>query len=106
MGKVIDLSVFQEETLDFKLPDGRIVNIVKPSQKMVIDLMNFRNIQEDEPEAQVAALSNIVCKVLNSNKNGVAFTEEEVEKEFNFQILQAILFAYGEFVNGIASNPN
>ena len=33
------------------------------------------------------------------------YTEEEV-KEFNFQILSAIITAYGEFVNGIASNPN
>ena len=105
MGKVIDLGVFQEETLDFKLADGRIVNIVKPSQKMVIALMNFRDIQDAEPEEQVAALSSIVCQVLNTNKNGIAFTEEEVEN-LNFQTLQAILTAYGEFVNGIASNPN
>lgn len=106
MNKIIDLSVFQEETLDFKLLDGRVINVVKPTQKMVIELMNFRNIQDEEPEAQVAALSSIVCKVLNSNKNGIAFTEKEVEQNFNFQILQAILTAYSEFVNGIASNPN
>lgn len=105
MGKMIDLSVFQEETLDMKMLDGRIVNIVKPTQKMVLELMNFQNLREEEPEAQIAALSTIVCKVLNSNKNKIIFTEEEVG-EFSFQILNAILTAYGEFVNGIASNPN
>lgn len=105
MGKMIDLSVFQEETLDMKMPDGRMINIVKPNQKMVLELMNFQNLGEEEPEAQIAALSTIVCKVLNSNKNGIVFTEEEV-KEFNFQILSAIITAYGEFVNAITSNPN
>lgn len=105
MGKMIDLSVFQEETLDMKMMDGRMINIVKPNQKMVLELMNFQNLREEEPETQIAALSTIVCKVLNSNKNGITFTEDEVS-EFNFQILSAIITAYGEFVNGIASNPN
>ncbi len=105
MGKMIDLSVFQEETLDMKMMDGREINIVKPTQKMVLELMNFQNLREEEPEVQIAALSTIVCKVLNSNKNGIAFTVEEVG-EFSFQILSAIITAYGEFVNGIASNPN
>lgn len=105
MGKMIDLSVFQEETLDFKMTDGRVVNIVKPNQKMVLELMNFQNLRDEEPEAQIAALSTIVCKVLNSNKNGITFTEEEVG-ELNFQILSAIITAYGDFVNTIASNPN
>ena len=36
MSRVLDLSVYRQETLDITMPDGAIVHIRKPTQAMLM----------------------------------------------------------------------
>jgi hypothetical protein len=42
MSKVLDLTAFVEETLDVKMPNGEVINLKKPTERMVIAMINLR----------------------------------------------------------------
>lgn len=106
MGKIIDLSVFQEETLDIKLLDGSLVRITKPSQRMVIEMLKFKELGENtQPEELIHAINKIVVNVLNSN-DAKKFYDIKFVEDMNLQMKLAIIKAYSEFITGVQSNPN
>ena len=41
MAKYLDLTVFQEETFEVRLSEEETLHVKKPSQRLVIDLMNY-----------------------------------------------------------------
>lgn len=107
MANIIDLSVFEDETLDIKLPDGRMVRIVKPVQRMVIEILKFKNLSEQsEPEKVIGALDKIVWNILYSNDAGIHYPFEFVQKELNTRMKLAIVQAYSNFIAGVQSDPN
>lgn len=107
MAKMLDLSVFQEQTLDIKMLDGEVVQIKKPTQALVIEVMKLRNINtKDDGVEIISVLSDLVYKILNSNKEGKTFTKEFIDKTLDFNMCMAIVQAYGEFIMEIQNNPN
>lgn len=107
MGKILDLSVFEEETLDIRLPeDGSIVRIKKPSQRLVIEMLKFKELGENTPAEQVMeAVNKIVVKILNSN-DANKFIDIKYVEDMNLKMKLAIIKAYSEFITGVQSNPN
>lgn len=105
MGKILDLSVFQEETLDIKTVDGRLLHIVKPTQRMVIEMMGFREIDENTPPEEIAAaLDRIALMILNNNREGVRFDADAVAA-LSADAKTAILAAFTQFTTHLQSNP-
>lgn len=105
MGKILDLSVFQEETLDIKTADGRLLHIPKPSQRLVIELMKFREIDDDTPaEEIVAELNRMAGLILNSNREGVKFDSANIAA-LSADAKTAILTAFSGFATRLQSNP-
>lgn len=105
MGKILDLSVFTEETLDIKTVDGKLLHIPKPSQRMVIEMMKFREIDENTaPEEIAAALDRMASLILNSNREGVRFDGSSVAA-LSTDAKTAILTAYSEFATRLQANP-
>lgn len=106
MGKILDLSVFKEETLDITMPDGKLIHIMKPTQMMVIRVLQLRNINENsEPEKIMSSFNALVLAILNSNDAGIVFEEKMVE-EMPMRMKTAIIDAYSSFITGIQSDPN
>lgn len=106
MGKILDLSVFKEETLDIVMPDGKTLHVVKPTQAMVIKVLQLRNINEEsEPEKIVGAFNTLTLNILNSNDAAKVFSMEEIE-DMPMAMKGAIINAYSEFITGLQSNPN
>lgn len=107
MRKVIDLSVFEKQTLALKMPDGGILQIRKPTQQMVIEMMKFRAINQDSDiEMIVNAMDAMVLAILNSNEQMKTYTQEELNNTLNLDMKTIIIQAYGEFLQGIQQNPN
>lgn len=106
MSKFLDLSVFEEQYLDVKLPDGRILKLCKPTQAIVINMMKFQNINESTDAAAVIdAVDEIALDILSTDKNGIVVTKETVE-EMNLQMKLALIQEYGKFISEVQSNPN
>lgn len=106
MSKILDLTVFQEETLDITMPDGKLLHIIKPSQKMVIEMLKLKGIKaDDDAEKIVKAFNSMVWCVLNSNDCGAKYDMAYVE-QMPLKMKTAVINAYGEFIAGIQANPN
>lgn len=103
MSKALDLSLFMKQTLDITMPNGEILHIKKPSQKMVVKLMAFQDI---EPDKAWTAMDDLCLCILNENKEGKQFTTEELDEDFDWVMKSAVVQAYSEFIQELQSNPN
>ena len=102
---ILDLSIFDEETLDVKMVDGTIVHLKKPTQSLVIAMIRLRELSEStQPEEALAALNGITLKIMNNNADGIVFTPESVA-ELKLGVKNAILSAYSEFTLEFQKNP-
>ena len=105
MGRILDLSVFRQETLDITLLDGTTARVGKPSQRMVIEVLKLRNINaKTKPETVIRAMDDLVLGILNSNVDGRAFAAEDLAN-LTFEMKNAIISAYNAFVIEMQANP-
>lgn len=106
MKNIVDLSVFENQTLDIKLPDGELIKISKPTQRMAVKLMSFQRLNDATlPEDLVAAVDNMALSILGSNENMRVFTSKDIEA-LNFPMKMALIDAYSKFLMGLQNNPN
>lgn len=90
-----------------KLPNGETVQIRKPTQEMVIELMRFKQINENsQPELIIKAMDDMVLQILNSNEKMTKYTQEQLDDILNLPMKMVIIQSYGEFIQGIQQNPN
>lgn len=102
---ILDLSAFQEETLDVLMADGSMLHLKKPTQELAIGMMNLRFIDEKSPsEAIVAKLNAMVCRILNNNADGLQIGMDSVAA-LTLDVKTAILTGYSEFATKLQSNP-
>lgn len=105
MSNILDLSVYREQTLDIRTEDGKLLHITKPSEAMIIELMQFREINDDTPPAEIiAALDRITTLILNHNKEKITFNESDISA-LSMEAKTAILSAYSKFATELQSNP-
>jgi hypothetical protein len=70
--------------------DGEKLEIKRPSQSMLIDMLALVNLPE---EKQVEGMYELVREVLNNNTSNRVFTEEEINS-IDFSIIELIVEDY------------
>lgn len=107
MRNIVDLSVFKDRTLALKMPDGETLQLRKPTKAMVIEVLKFKDINEEsDPKQIVDALDELVMRILNSNEKLKKYTSVELEDLLNVEMKLVIVQAYAEFIQGIQNDPN
>jgi len=106
MAKKLDLTAFQRDYFEVKLPNGEIINIGKPSQGLIIDMMAMEQKINEGADNILELFNDIIIKIINNNKENKKFTAKFVKENFDFELGQIFLNAYMEFVQEIQSNPN
>lgn len=102
---ILDLKPFLEETLDINMADGQKLRIPKPSQRMLIKIMGFREIGEDTPPDKVReALNDMTTEILNGNIDGYTIDAASIAGMSDKMKLQ-ILSAYTEFMRKVQDDP-
>lgn len=105
MGKILDLSVFDEETLDLKTAEGRIIHLKKPTQALAIAMLQLRGLSEKTaPEAALAVQNSVVLKIMNNNADGITFTPESIAA-LTLQVKNGIVKEYADFASELQANP-
>ena len=105
MGKILDLSVFDEETLDLKTADGHIIHLKKPTQAMAIAMLQLRGLSDKTaPEAALAIQNSVVLKIMNNNADGIVFTPESIAA-LTLPVKNAIVKEYADFATELQANP-
>lgn len=107
MRKVLDLSAFAEETMELRIDAETVLQLQKPTQYIVIEMLKFRNIDENtEPEVIIKAIDNLCLLIINSNDKMKVYTMEQVNKMLNMSQKLKILQVYSEFISDIQNDPN
>lgn len=70
--------------------DGEKLNIKRPSQALLINMLNLEKLPEDK---QIEAVYDVVKELLNNNTNNRVFTDEEVDS-IDFSIIELIMEDY------------
>lgn len=105
MATLLDLSVYKEETADIRMTDGRLLHLRKPSQRLVIEMLQLGRLTEEmQPEAIADALDRVTAEILNNNADGIPIRRESVEA-LTLDMKLAIVNAYSEFATRLQGNP-
>ena len=72
MAKILDLSVYNDETLDITMLDGSVLHIKKPTQALVIRMVELSQLQENQPEKVLDGLVELGrLHILSSLKRAI-----------------------------------
>ena len=106
MSKVLDLSVFAEDTFDITMPNGELVKVRKPTQAIVIALMELSQAQKiNDSEEIINRMVEFCSIVLSNNKEGKKYSTDWIAENLDFTMVSAIVQGYSEFIADIQSNP-
>ncbi|KHD34421.1 hypothetical protein NL50_17235 [Clostridium acetobutylicum] len=117
MSEILDLSIYEEDTLDIKTPKGNVLHVKKPTEELAIKFIGYQtkaagmsedDIKDEETITKLMnMLKNLVKSILNNNKDNIEITDEWLkENDINYAMEIAILNAFTKFMSEITSNPN
>lgn len=105
MGIILDLSAFSEETADIRMANGRVLHLKKPTQRLVIHMLQLRQVDEHSAPLEImGALDRIAMEILNNNADGVTFGMDVVS-EMETDAKTGILQAYSDWATQLQANP-
>lgn len=89
---MIDLSK-NTELYKIKLEDGTVLKLKKPTQSMLVQMMEMSQAKEKDYEI-VTKLFELLTKIFNRNTNGMTFTQEQIEEMLDLEIAMMIVQDY------------
>lgn len=102
---ILDLSAFRDETADIRMADGNVLHLKKPTEALVIELLQLRYVDGASMSVELLTALNRVCTaILNNNADGVAFTREAVAA-LQLDQKAAVVQAYTDFATRLQANP-
>ena len=90
---MIDLSKKTTELYKIKLEDGTILRLKKPTQLMLVQMVEMSQSKEKDFEI-VIELFNLLTRIFNRNVNGMTFTQEQIEEMLDLEIAMIIVQDY------------
>ena len=107
---MLDLTILSEQYFEIKLLDGRIINLKKMNQRMIINTTSIdKAIEKANKSKEYEKVLNLNIDrlelILNHNKEGVKISREEIE-ELTPDVMGAIIVEYTEWMQNINNNPN
>ncbi|SMC17189.1 hypothetical protein SAMN02745134_00251 [Clostridium acidisoli DSM 12555] len=117
MSKILDLSIYEEDTLDIKTPKGNTIRVKKPTEEISIKLISYQSKAQKITESDLADETNIINlmnmlkdltkSILSNNKDQIEINDEYLkENDINYSMELAIMGAYTEFMSEVVSDPN
>lgn len=105
---MLDLQAFKQKTFEVRLMDGTEIKLLKPSQRMVIDIMAYEEEMKNikNPKGVIDSFISLIADILNNNTEGRKFTKSYVDKNFSYEVAMVFIQAYMEFVQEVNSDPN
>lgn len=90
---MIDLSKRKQELYKIKLEDGTILKLKKPTQAMLMTMIDLSKEREDKNEV-LKGVFNVLTKVFNRNTDNRVFSQEEIQEMLDLEIAMEILKDY------------
>lgn len=105
MPKILDLSAYREETADITMQDGKVLHLRKPSERMVIHILQMRDLDDSSPSEEVlSVLNRVLLDILNTNADGYEFKMDGI-RDMTLDVKLRIIQAYADWATELQSNP-
>ena len=102
---ILDLSAYADETADIRLRDGTVIHLRKPTEALVIELLQLRDVDQNSASLELLEALNRVCgAILNNNADGVTFDRAAVSA-LQMDVKTGIVSAYTDFATRLQENP-
>nr|DAP50265.1 MAG TPA: hypothetical protein [Caudoviricetes sp.] len=111
----LDLNKLKTKTFELKLLDGRVINIKKPNEDLIVEMENF---EKEAPNSKCVQdvfkkIKALTLIIINRNTEGVVFDYlffeqkgEDGELLYDYTVCAAIFAEYSKFTRGVLANPN
>ncbi|MBS5794887.1 MAG: hypothetical protein KIC92_09110 [Clostridiales bacterium] len=93
---MLDLGKLQQKLYKIKLLDGTILQIPKPSQLLLKKMINLEKV-ENKGANLLDEINNILLEIFSTNKNGIVYTFEDIEKMFDLSMALVVIKDYINF---------
>lgn len=80
---------------EIKMPDGQVLTLKMPTQKLLMKLVDMQKNLED-PMTAISQLVAIVTEIFNLNTQGKKFTDEDVESMLDLNTVMLVIKDYFE----------
>lgn len=87
---MLDLTTRAIDFYELKWFDGEVLKIHRPSQALIINMMKLDTLPDEE---QIKAMYDLLKQVLNNNKNGRKFSDEDIDN-LSFEVVEMIMEDY------------
>ena len=92
---MLDLGKLQQENYKIKLVDKTVLEIPKPSQLLLRKMVSLESV-ENVGEVILKEIYTLLYEMFNTNKNGIKYTLEDMEKMFD---LSTALIVIKDYIN-------
>lgn len=108
MGKVLDLSVYEDSTFDLTLLNGDILTVRKPNEATLLKIMSIEKVlKSGDNERILKEMVAFLKSALSNNKEGVVVDDKWFDENDLDLGKQLVVFrAYVEFAQELLADPN
>lgn len=94
---MLDLGKIKQDLYKIKLADGTILKIKKPTQAMLLTMVEFRNADEKEDIELLGDLYALMLRIFNRNTNDIEFSMDDIQEMFALETALIVLKDYMDF---------
>lgn len=94
---MLDLGKIKQDLYKIKLADGTILKIKKPTQAMLLTMVEFRNADEKEDIELLGDLYALMLRIFNRNTNDIKFSMDDIQEMFALETALIVLKDYMDF---------
>lgn len=92
---MLDLTSASKKLYEIKMPDGQVLTLKLPTQKLLMRLMDMQKAtQGQDPMEVLNSLTSVVAEILNLNTQGAKFTAESVADMLDFSTMMLVVQDY------------
>lgn len=94
---MIDLSLYAKDTEELKLLNGEIIHLKKPTQNLILRMMNLEGLKKKDIVLAFDEIYSIAAAILSANTEGITFEVDAVKSEYDTTLVNAIIQSYMEW---------
>ncbi len=77
---MIDLAKIKRKYYQIRLENGKILRIKPPTRTLMLELMEFENIEGKTESQAIEKLYELMTGIFNHNDNNIKFTKNKIER--------------------------
>ena len=96
---MLDWTAICGSMYEIKLLDGKVYRLRRPTQALYETLLRVGELAKDEDKTGevMSETIAILAQVLNRNDEGVLFTKEQLEDEYDFTVAMTVIGDYMKY---------